>query len=48
MQVAGGAAVVVAVEEGLGGLGGLGWGRAGPTRTPHLTVTRTRILKKQK
>ena len=27
VQVAGGAAVVVAVEEGLGGLGGLGWGR---------------------
>ena len=30
VQVAGGAAVVVAVEEGLGGLGGLGWGGAGP------------------
>ena len=30
VQVAGGAAVVVAVEEGLWGLGGLGWGRAGP------------------
>ena len=29
-MVAGGAAVVVAEEEGLGGLGGLGWGRAGP------------------
>ena len=27
--VAGGAAVVVAEEEGLGGLGGPGWGRAG-------------------
>ena len=48
VQVAGGAAVVVAEEEGLGGLGGLGWGAGRSTRTRTLTVTRTRILKKQK